>query len=152
LEALYDDLSLYVRQSAWLNATPERAKHDESTTPLISRLQRLRADRKDENYSPPMPPLGDAGYLIGYLWAVGPTVSAGSGMGQITHEELRAWQSNIGIECSPWEIYFLRRLSQDYLSEHYKAAEFNCPAPWSHPDLKPSAASLKENIRNLAKI
>jgi hypothetical protein len=148
-DGLYEDLKLYVRQSAWLNATPERPKHDKSEAPRLSRLERLRKDRKDDDYQPEMPPV-DAEYLIGYLWEVGPTMAAGGYPGPITNEELRAWQSNTGITLQPWEARFLRRLSHEYLSESHRAEKRDAKAPWKAEEQKPEVSDMQAAIRALA--
>lgn len=48
----------------------------------------------------------------------------------LTHEELRAWQENIGLALQPWEVRFLHRLSLDYLIQAQRAANPNCPPPF----------------------
>lgn len=155
-EGLYEALSVYVRHSAWLSAVPERPKNDRSEAPLLSRLERLRQDRKDEDYRPDMPPIDVGGHVIGYLFEVGPSMVVGMGPGPVTHEELRAWQGNTGIELQPWEVRFLRRLSFDYLAELRKAEKPDCPPPWRAddyvPDIKRVTKSVQASIMELAKL
>jgi len=110
-----------------------------------STLETLRAD-----YMPVMPPLAGGSYLVGYLLEIGPTLAAGGYPGPITHEELRAWQANTGIELQPWEIRFLQRLSNEYLSESHKAEKRDCPAPWLAEDGKPEVTDTQAAIRALA--
>ena len=155
-EGLYEDLSLYVRQGAWLNAVPERSGNDKSNAPLLSRLQKMRDDKEDDGYSPEMPPIAGAWHLIGYLFEVGPTMASGMGAGSITHVELRAWQLNIGIELHPWEVRFLMRLSNDYVAESSKAEKPGCPAPWQPKDYVPDysavAKSMQQSIIEMANL
>jgi len=110
----------------------------------------MRRDQSDEEYQPDMPEV-DAEYLLAYLFEIGPTVAAGMGAGPISHEELRAWQANTGIELEPWEVRTLRTLSKDYLIQCAKSEKRDCPAPWkSAPD--PSWKSLKKYFRELANL
>lgn len=162
LEALYDDLSLYVRQSAWLNAVPERAKNDKSEGPRLSRLQKQgkawaseAAGRDEDDYQPDMPKV-DAEYLLSYLFEVGPVLSAGGYPAPITHQELRAWQSNTGIDLEQWESRFLCRLSRDYLVESQRAEKIDRPAPVKPEprarDLSAVAKSMQQALKELAKL
>lgn len=106
----------------------------------MSRLEQIRIDRKDQDYEPEMPGIEGGGYLLGYLWELGPTMAAGMGAGPITHEEMRAWQSNTGIALQPWEARMLRRLSIDYLAQSHKAEKADCPAPWQSVEVVDRAA------------
>jgi len=153
---LYENLKLYVRQSAWLNATRERPKNDKSDKPRISRIEQMRLDRGDNDYQPDMPPV-DAEYLLGILWEVGPVLSSGGYPCAITHEELRAWQANIGVTLQPWEIRFLHRLSALYLSASHAAEKADCPEPSREqegyaPNLSAVAKNLQESLKALAKL
>ena len=78
----------------------------------------------------------DCGYLVSYLFEIGPTMAAGMGSGPITHGEIESWQRITGIDLNPWDARTLRRLSIDYLSESQKATQMDCPAPWEQaPDV-----------------
>lgn len=91
----------------------------------------------DEYFEPDMPDAGAAGYLLAHFWQVGPTV----GEGAITAGELRDYQSNNGIQLSPWECNTLRRLSIDYLNETHRATDPDCPPPFGDSS---DAAGLKQ--------
>ena len=93
-----------------------------------------------------MPALEGAGYLIGYLYAVGPTM----GGGPITHGELRAWMDLNGVELQPWEVRFLRRLSNEYLIESHRATKRDCAPPWPDVVIKPDVYDTRAAIRALA--
>jgi len=146
-EGLAEALILYVQQSAWLNTTPERAKGDKSEAPRLSRLEKIRADRKDPEFDPHMPQV-EAEYLIAYLYEIGPTVAAGMGAGPITQGEVRAWQDNTGIELTSWEARTLRRLSCVYLAQSHKAEKIDCPAPWQPSDFKPDLSAVARAMQN----
>ena len=126
-DGLYEVLSLHVRYSAWLNTPTERPAR--SINPPRSRLEQFRIDRKEEDYSPDMPPVS-AGHLILYLWEIGPILADGMGSRPINHAELLAWSELIGIELQPWEARFILRLSQDYLMASRAAEKPDYPSPW----------------------
>ena len=138
-------MSLFVRHSAWLNALQDRGA--KSKEPRQSRLERMRAERKDADYVPDMPPV-EAEYLLAILFEIGPTMAAGMGAGPITHEELRAWQENTGIELQPWQVRTLRRLSCDYLVESNKAEKADCPAPWQPVGAVVDRAAVSNSMRD----
>lgn len=123
-------MSLYVRQSAWLNATPDKVEGDKSKALPVSRLASLREIEKDEDFAPEMPDPGAAAYLLGHFWSVGPTV----GEGAITQAELRDYQLNTGIALSPWECSTLRHLSIEHMNESHRATKHDCKAPWQPED------------------
>jgi len=119
--------------------------------PRRSRLEQIRADRKDKDYEPEMPPAG-ADYLIGYLYDAGPTLAAGGYPGPLTHQELRAWQENTGITLQPWEVRFMRSLSHVYLAEALAAEKPDRPAPWGVSEFKPESSNPQAALRALAQI
>ena len=137
LKAAADDLSLYVRHSAWLGAAPDKAESDRSTAPSKTRAQRLKDAVQDEDFQPDMPDPGSAAYLLACLWRVGPKV----GDREIADVDLRHYQDNEGISLSPWECSTLRRLSIDYLNESHRATKPDCPPPFADST---DAARLKE--------
>jgi hypothetical protein len=145
---------VFVRFSAWLNATPERPKGDKSDKPLLSRIAKLKAEKKDDDYQPEMPPV-DAVYLIGHLFDVGPVVGTGMGGVALRSEHLIPWQKETGVTLTVWEARTLRRLSADYLAESHKATAIDAVAPWEEsPDMayipNPKTESLRDSIRALA--
>lgn len=141
-----------MRHSAWLNTAPESHGKEQR----ISRLKKLQIDRNDDLYRPDMPP-HDAPHLVGYLWEIGPTMATGMSAWPITHEEIRAWQENTGIELHQWESRFIRRLSCEYLSESNRAEKIDCPPPW-HPeelsleDRKLISDKIRESMRSLISV
>lgn len=132
-ESLYDELSLYVRQSAWLNAIPEEPRRPQIAVPgqvpkkvePASRLKRMT----DDGELVPLPDVATP-YLIGYLWEVGPTIASGMGDGPLTFGEITSWMERIGLDLEPWESRFLRRLSIDYLVQSQKSTKPECPPPY----------------------
>ena len=124
-QAVGEELTLYVRHCAWLNAVPEKREGDKSKTPYVPRGEKMNAAGMD----PGMPPL-DAPYLLGYFWEVGPTMPGGMGEVPLTFHEIQAWQEQIGIDLQPWEARIIRRLSCEYLNQSNKATKLHCEAPW----------------------
>jgi hypothetical protein len=158
LQGVSEELTLYVRQSAWLNAPLERPKNDKGEEPQRSRLQILRRDLQDESHAPEMPPVDAGAHLLGYLFEIGPTMPAGMGPGAISNTELRAWQDNTGIELSAWEARTIRALSRAYVSEYGEAGDPKRQAPWNAADdaeqrqriAQNTAASMRASIRRMA--
>lgn len=107
----------------------------------------MRVDRKDDEYQPEMPKLGEAGYIVGYLYEIGPVMSAGMGPGPLTHTEMRAWQRNTGIRLQPWEARLLRRLSMDYLAESNRSTTRGCKPPWIGHDYRPEPTAGQLALR-----
>ena len=154
-EALYEDLSLYVRQLAWLNTSPERAQIDKSTGQMAKRLSRLEQYRKanGEESFPPVPPiLGEAHFYVEWLFEIGPVISNGFSPTVIPQTEIMAWQVNNDIRLQPWELKLLRRLSLDYLTEMHAAEDPRHPAPWKIGERAVMASASKNFLRELAKL
>lgn len=126
-----DELSLHVRQAAWLNAKIEQpgAQKIAGRIKPTSRLDQMRGERRDPDFVPLMPPC-ELPYLVGYLWEVGPVIDGGMGSFPVQETDLAAWQSNTGIELEPWESRLLRRLSREYLVQLQQAEKPDCLPPW----------------------
>jgi hypothetical protein len=92
-------------------------------------LSRIKKYQKD-GITPNMPPTGVAGYLLEYLWEIGPTVAAGMGEAPISHGEIRVWQDNTGVELQTWEVQLLRRLSIEHLNQSQLASDPHCKPPY----------------------
>lgn len=130
---------------------PDKADSEKSKQPGVSRLQKLRDDRKNESYQPDMPLISCGHYLLDHFFTVGPTMFGGMEAGPLTHVELQAYQANIGVSLNEWEVSTLRRLSLDYLHESQKATKRNHPAPWhteerQQVDMLEVAASLEASM------
>jgi len=116
-EGQYDELSLYVRQLAWLNTVPEKREH--------SRLQALQAEGRDPDL-----PEADLSYLAEYLLEIGPVLRGGAQPTPVTHQEIQSWQELTGIALQPWEVRFIRRLSHEYLAQVQTSVKPSAPPPW----------------------
>jgi hypothetical protein len=138
---LGDQLSLYVRQLAWLSARPRPANAKPGEEPEI--LPRIR-QMEEAGLVPPFPPLPPALFenpglpighpvLVQWLIEIGPTEQAGMGSSAISWRTLEAWQAFTGIRLEPWQGRLLRRLSGDWLVEADKATKPDWPEPWVDP-------------------
>lgn len=105
---------------------PDAAVGARAESAKLSRRERIERDGGEIE----MPPVDQGEYLIGYLYEMGPTVSAGMGAGPVSFAELVAWQAARGFELEPWEARLLRRLSVDYLAESHRATQRDCQPPW----------------------
>lgn len=152
---LDQELDLYVSQSAWLNAVPDKAEDADPDTkaPDISRREVLQKKGVDDLDMPDC----EAYYLVSYLFEIGPTVMNGMGEAPITQSDIADFQTNTGIDLNAWDARSLRRLSMVYLSASYKAKKPDAPAPWqeasyvlSIPNSK--AESSRNRVRALANL
>lgn len=102
-----------------------------------------------ESYMPPMPPLEEGGYLVGYLLEAGPVTSSGLGSSPLSFLEIQAWSNLIGITLEPWEVRCLHRLSCEYVRESHKAEKLGYPAPWKIEGVKQEQTALQQSLRAL---
>lgn len=112
-----------MRHEAWLNTAPR----DKAGKPKATRLQKIH----DAGDTPSYPPKPVCGYLVGYLFDVGPSMPGAMGNVPLSHSEIRDWQDNTGIELSAWEARTLRRLSNDYLASAQAAESPDCRPPYT---------------------
>jgi hypothetical protein len=82
-------------------------------------------------------------------------MSGGMGPASLTHQEIEAWQRNVGLRLTSWECRTLRRLSLDYIDESARARDRACPSPWnaahdSHEKRMEVADDLMRTIRQMA--
>ena len=139
LEALCDELILYVRQIAWLNTAPDPAKGSE-VIPVL---------RREDGREIVLPPC-EALYLADHLFRVGPAF----GNEALPHSEIEAYQRNTGADLNVWEVLTLRRLSSEYLAEHRLSREADRIAPWTGGQETTTeiqkAEKVRANLRALA--
>ena len=124
-------MALYVRQSAWLDAIPQREGKKDLPANTVSRRDAILG----KGGSIDMPELECGDYLIKHLFDVGPTLDGGMSSGRITYSEIEAWERKTGIELLPWEAALLRRLSAEYMAESSAAAKHDRPAPFGRPGI-----------------
>lgn len=106
---------MYVKQLAWLQTTPEKAKQPRSKTNVMT-----------------LPPISGGAHLVETLFEIGPTQIVGMGnMAPISELEIFAWQYNRGLTLDGWETGIVKRLSAEYASEAHRARKADCPAPYT---------------------
>ena len=124
------ELTLFVRQMAWLHAVPKppagtrRAKLADHS-PKISRLDQLKKD----GITPQMPP-NPLPHIIARLIEIGITETTGMGAAPLSWREIAEWQRNTGVPLAPWEAKLIRQLSLAYMAESRRAEEETCAPPW----------------------
>ncbi len=140
-KTLYDELEIYVRYLAWLNATPDTKREGE-----------LARRESFGNYEIVYPEC-DANHILNYLFEIGLT----EGDKPLSHAEIASWQSNTGIELQAYEARFLKRLSEIYLAASHEMKKIDAVNPWedapkymSHNFL--ASQRSKEAIRRAAEI
>lgn len=103
---------------------------------------------------PRVPPVA-LGYLIEYLFDVGPVSAGGFGPVPLTHQELLAWQINMRRRLQPWEVSMLRRLSAEFAATSHAADDPYMPAPYAGPvtaeQKRRTAHRLRDSIRGMAR-
>lgn len=129
LQGLSEELSLYVRQLAWLNTAPAPTGPKGVPRKDAVAMTRLAAKQK-RGEAIEMPPLRrEAYYLIEYLLEVGPTGRDGA---VVEWSEIQAWQAMSGVHLSAWDAHMLRRLSAAF-SKEVKRAESAAALPPLNP-------------------
>lgn len=114
-QGLSEELSLWVRQAAWLSAPLKNDKKDRSR----AQIAREKGDELPQMAWNPAP------YLTDWLFEIGPT----SGDHTLSWSEMAAWEKNTGIRLLPFEAKILRRLSNSYANERLAAREPDYPMP-----------------------
>lgn len=149
-EQLLEELSLYIKQCAWLNTAPtpkkaalSSAKANTSKPP--TRMESLQA----KGLTPDIPDPGLASYLAGYLFEVGPVAHGGMGAAPISFTELQAWQQATGVDLTPWECKALRRLSFDHIAAGQDAQDEDSPAPYAAPITEDRRSHVADAVRNI---
>lgn len=102
----------------------------------------MREEQGDEAFAPELPPVEAGGYLIVYLFEVGPAAAGVAGAIPVPYKELLAWQEGIGLTLNPWEFRTLRLLSAEYVVESKLAEKKDRPAPWVNPDSEEHKAKI----------
>lgn len=124
------DLTLYVRQLAWLHAVPKppegsRRAQAADKLPQISRLDDLTR-RKIEPQMPPNP----MPHVIARLIEIGITETNGMGPAPLSWREIDAWQRSTAVRLQPWEARLIRKLSLAYIAEGRRSESETCPPPF----------------------
>ena len=140
-ETLGDELEIYIRHLAWLNAALEDSNEVSRREFFINR-----------NLDVALPEC-DASYILEYLFEIGVTANGEA----LTHSEIRSWQENTGVELQSFEARMLKRLSVAYLDECTKAKKQDAETVWSDAPGYMCAGyiktiKVKESIRKAANL
>lgn len=141
LNRLSDELSLYVRHAAWLQA----ARVVTTKTGQAKKPSRL-AELIQQGIDPDRPPI-DAHYLVDYLFDAGPVLAGGMAITALDHVALLAWQQNTGIHLNPWQVRTLRHLSGEYAAMLTDANEPDCPSPWQPEIEEPDRSEVGKKVQ-----
>lgn len=123
---LSDQLSLYVRQLAWLNTAPNPPQGDKTGVKQPKRIVRMKAEGVPIDL-----PKNPCPYLVDWLMEIGPVASAGMGAAPVGWADIQTWQTLTAIEADPWEARTLMRLSRDFVAQIDRSKIPTCPAPYS---------------------
>ena len=129
-EELRSELSLYVRQLAWLGTVPKprtakTGKLEPSGEPL-TRLQCMVVD----DLTPDFPAIRTP-WVIDWLMEVGPNDPGAMGAVPISWTTIGQWQHCMGLDLPPWLVRLLRHLSVEFVTETVRARDPDCPPPWT---------------------
>lgn len=86
----------------------------------------------------------EALHVLGYLIEMGVT----QGEYSLTYAEIESWQRQCGVELQPWEVRFVKRLSEAYLGETHTARDPDADAPWiDAPYVVPTARMVSNRMK-----
>jgi hypothetical protein len=111
---------LYVKQMAWLNATPEGLKE--------SRIDFFRRNLKRD---PDFPPTNGCEYLLEYFFSIGVGRSSGMGFCAIDWQEIDAWCRRKKLNLTGWESETIFMLSSAYVSQSAISKQKSALPPYS---------------------
>lgn len=94
-------LKLHVQHVAWLHAKPEKQK--------VTHIERLSNNGAAIEY----PPLESCGYLLEWLFEVGPINFGGMGPSPLSITEIYRWGEHMNITA--FEVGVIRELSKQYV-------------------------------------
>lgn len=125
---LGDDLSLYVRQLAWLRTPPKSDKPTAGGAKPRTRWDAIKATGAE-----PQLPDNPVPQIVERLMEIGPVEVAGMDRAPISFASIAGYASSMGVIIPPWQARLLRRLSAEYLAQSRDAEGRHCPAPWVRP-------------------
>ena len=130
LNGISEELILYARQNAWLDAPPkppEKSKGKSHAPP--TRREKYHTGGADE----PLPELGAAEYLWTFLQSMGTTEPGAHGPSALAWTSIEGWQRCNGVRLDAWECRAIRSASAAYVGEYYAAQDPSQPPPFAAP-------------------
>jgi len=82
------------------------------------------------NEEPEFPELPFRRHLAEWLFDVGPVMQGGMGPVALSHLEIQAWASNVGLEFEGDEAQWLQKMSAVYTDELSKSGGKDTPQPY----------------------
>lgn len=130
-----DELTLYVRQLAWLYSVPQLPpKVRQAAEKAGQKIEPNKLSRWDEmtasNTVPKMPPC-PMPHFIAWFTEIGMVEAAGMGSAPLSWQGIEAWQRLVGVRLSPWHARLMRSLSVAYLAQKANSELTTDPAPWT---------------------
>lgn len=128
LSTVSEELTLYARQNAWLDATPkppEKAKGNQHADQPTRREQ-----YEAKGLDAPLPDLAAAEYLWAFLGSMGVTEPGPHGPVPLAWTTLEGWQRCNGLRLRAWECRAIRAGSSAYVGEYFAAQDPARTAPW----------------------
>lgn len=76
-----------------------------------------------------MPVIHGFDYLVQWLSVIGPVMPDSAGISPLNYQEIQSWQSQSGVELTPWEVETIRMLSCEYVSciKQFSGEKVPCP-------------------------
>lgn len=128
-ERIRGQLTLVVRQLAWLGAVPQPAPGSAEAKAGKRNTLSRRDELKKNGIVPSLPP-NPMPQLMLWFTNIGMVSAGGMGPTPLSWSEITAWQRCTGIRLAPWHAQLLRNLSIAYIAETANAEAENAPAPW----------------------
>lgn len=88
------------------------------------------------------------GYLLVWLFEIGPMRSNGFGTTGITWTELESWRRLTGHEIDHNEAELLFELSQEYSSQFSASTDGACPAPFNQ-DIEVERKTVSDQLKTM---
>lgn len=134
---------LYVRQLAWLNATPKG-----TDKPRRKQID-IAADAQGCEPDYQLPDVGCAGYFIDLLSQVGEARISGSELEPLDWSTLHAWQVVTGAKISPGDAEAIIYLSSSYVTQYIKSMDSACMSPHMEQPADDVESKIKAMVKML---
>ena len=128
LTTVSNELTLYARQNAWLDAPPKPLENAKGKKNADQPTRREQYESKAVDA--PLPELGAAEYLWAFLGSMGVTEPGAHGPVPLAWTTLECWQRCNGLRLRAWECRAIRAGSSAYVGEYFAAQDPARAAPW----------------------
>jgi hypothetical protein len=128
LNTVSDELTLYARQHAWLDAPPKPPENAKGKKNANQPTRREQYESKGSDV--PLPELAAAEYLWAFLGSMGVTEPGPHGPSVLAWPTIEGWQRCNGLRLRAWESRAIRSASGGYVGEYFAAQDPTRAAPW----------------------